>query len=478
MSREDPREPLETAPAGPPPAGGLFAPIFTTDELADSTSDRAWLQAMLDVEAALSAAEADLRVVPPAAAESIRECCRAEGFDPGELGRAAGHPVVPLVQALRSMVPPEAADWVHHGATSQDVLDSAAMLVARRSTVSILDSLDGIAAAAAGIAVEHRATLITARTILQPALPTTLGVKAAGWCVATLEAARGLRAIADTHLAVQLGGAAGTLAALGTRGLEVGDAMASRLGLAPAPFPWHTDRTRPAELASALGVAAGVAGKIALDVALLMQNEVGEAREPAAEGRGSSSTMPHKRNPVLAASTAAAVRRAHALAGVMLSSMVHEHERAAGGWQTEWETLGELPRAAGGASAHVRTMLEGLEVDSARMAANLDATRGILMAERLTEHLTPRLGGKAAARLAVERAVARAVARALGSGRTLAEEIGADEEAVAALRPGKMDEIFDERSYLGEADTILGRALAPWQESLGAGVTEGGATCR
>ncbi len=308
----------------------------------EAVSDVAWVQAMLDVEAALARAEARCGLIPAEAAEAIAGCCRADRFDVAALGRGAapsGTPVVPLVRAMTAAVPREAAGYVHWGATSQDVIDTAMMLIARRGLDLLLDDLERVATACAALAERHRATLISARTLLQQALPTTFGLKAAGWLVATLEARDRLAEVRHRRLAVQLGGAAGTLAALEGRGLEVSRELAGELDLPEPALPWHTARARVAELGAALGVAAGTMAKIARDVALMMQTEVGEAFEPAAPGRGGSSTLPHKRNPVAAVEVDACFRGVQAQAGLLLAAMVQEHERAAGAWQAEWAAV-------------------------------------------------------------------------------------------------------------------------------------------
>jgi 3-carboxy-cis,cis-muconate cycloisomerase len=362
----------------------LFDPIFSTDEVLAATGPDAWLQAMLDVEAALAGVEAEMGLVPADAAATIAGCCRAERFDPGELGRAArhgGNPVIPLVEALRAVVQEPTAQWVHRGATSQDILDSAAMLVTRRSIVLIDGELDGLAAACAELAARHRHTVMAGRTLLQQALPITFGVKAAGWLVGAVEV-RARLGDAVRRLAVQLGGAAGTLAAFGSEGPEVVRRLSARLGLAEPVLPWHTNRVRVADVASALGMVVGAAAKVSLDVGLLMQTEVGEAAEPRP---GGSSTMPHKRNPVGAATVGAAARRAPALVSVVLGAMVQEHERALGGWQAEWQTLTELLRLAGGAAGRARETAAGLDVDVERMGDNV----GMLSAQDIGALVDP-----------------------------------------------------------------------------------------
>jgi 3-carboxy-cis,cis-muconate cycloisomerase len=310
----------------------LFDPIFTTDELRRATSDGAWMAAMLDFESALALAQADAGLVPASAAQAIVSACTDASFDIGEIGRearSAGNPAAPLVRALVDAAGTAGAGYVHFGATSQDVLDTAAMLVSKRATAIVLGELDRATDACALLVERHGSTVLTARTLLQPAVPTTFGLKAAGWLDGLLDAGEGLREVRESALAVQLGGAGGTLASLGDKGIEVTRLLAHRLGLAEPRLAWHTGRVRIARLASSLAIAAGVAAKIALDVTLLMQAEVAEASEHAG---GGSSTLPHKSNPVACASVSGAARRAGALAGLLLQGLAQEHERATGAW--------------------------------------------------------------------------------------------------------------------------------------------------
>jgi len=344
-----------------------FDALFVPAALREAVSDRAWLRGMLEAERALAAVEARAGVIPAAAAEAITAACREELYDPEELaldGRRAGNPVEPLVRALREAVGGDAAPYVHHGATSQDVLDTAAALVARDAGAIVLAELAGVAAQCARLAEEHRGTVMAARTILQQAVPTTFGLKAAGWLVAVVQS-RAL--VAAAPLPAQLGGAGGTLAALGDRGLEVLGAYAKELSLEEPVVPWHALRVTVGRLGARLDIAAGTVAKIAADVALLAQTEVGEVREPH---EGGSSTMPHKRNPVGSTLTRACATGAHAAAGV-LTSGVHEHERAAGAWHAEWKALSDCLALTGGAAAWMRETLEGLEVDVERMRANV-----------------------------------------------------------------------------------------------------------
>jgi 3-carboxy-cis,cis-muconate cycloisomerase len=301
-------------------------------------------------------------------AGEIFKACDAARFDFEEIaaaGRPVANPVEPLVRALREAVGGEAARYVHWGATSQDVLDTASMLVARRSLGLIRAELDAVAAACARLAEDHRATVMAARTLLQQAVPTTFGLKAASWLVGVVEARERL---AGVRLAAQLGGAAGTLAALGEKGPEVLKLFANELGLAEPAIPWHTVRVRIGELGGALDLAAGACAKIALDVTLLAQTEVAEV---STGDDGRSSTMPHKRNPASAVLALACARQARAHAGVLTASLVQEHERATGAWQAEWEALSGALAYAGGAAAATRTTLEVLRVDKERMRQNV-----------------------------------------------------------------------------------------------------------
>jgi 3-carboxy-cis,cis-muconate cycloisomerase len=346
-----------------------FSAIFVPDELAAVLSDRAWLGALLDAERALLEAVVAAGLVPAASAAAVADALRAELYDGEALvreGRAAGNPVEPLVRAIRAGVGAEHGRFVHLGATSQDILDSASMLVARRALPLIEAELDGAAEACARLAEEHRGTVMAARTLLQQAVPTTFGYKAAGWLVAVVEARARLAAV---ELPAQLGGAAGTLAAFGADGPDVLGQYAAALGLREPTLPWHTLRGPLVDLAGALAGAAGVAAKIGTDVVLLAQTEVAEVAE--AEGGGASSTMPHKRNPTNAILADACARHARANASVLFESAVQEHERAAGAWHAEWHALTTALAAAGGAAAAIRRSLDGLRVDVVRMRANI-----------------------------------------------------------------------------------------------------------
>jgi 3-carboxy-cis,cis-muconate cycloisomerase len=331
-----------------------FEALFLPEDLREAVSDGAWLNAMLEAERALRAAEVRAGVVP--AGEWTGVSLDADAL--AREGRRAGNPVEPLVRALR-----ERDEHVHHGATSQDILDTAAALVTRDALVIVRRELDELASACAGLAEVHRATLMAARTLLQQATPTTFGLKAAQWLVALLDARDGLE-----DLPAQLGGAAGTLAALGDRGLEVQRLYAEELGLEMPELPWHTNRVGVARLGAGLAIAAGVAAKLAVDVELLAQSEVGEVRVPAG---GVSSAMPHKQNPVGPTLTRACALHAQAASSILTAALVQEHERAAGAWHAEWKALSDGLAYSGAALAWMRETLEGLEVDADRMRANV-----------------------------------------------------------------------------------------------------------
>lgn len=451
--------PSSPGPSSSGPRPGLFSGMFARGEAAAEVSDLAWLAAMLDVEAALAGAQAGIGLVPAEVPAALAGACRPELHDIAELGERAartGNPVIPLVAALRERVEPGLRRFVHYGATSQDINDTAAMLVARRALTPILADLSACADACARLASDHRGTVMAGRTVLQHAVPITFGLKAAGWLSALDRSRAGL---AEVPLPVQYGGAAGTLSVLGERGHEVPPLLAARLGLAEPIIPWHTDRTPVARLACALGTAAGTLGKVANDVKLLAQTEVAEVAEPTGPGRGTSSAMPHKRNPVGSMSVLACVQRVPGLVASVLDGMVQEHERAAGPWQAEWETLGELLRLTGSAASWLREVLEGLTVDPARMRANLGATRGLLMAEQVVV----RLGGTPEAR----RLVDAACARATEEGAELREVLLADPGV--SLPAGEIDAALDPAGALGSAAVFVDRALAAYENVTGAG---------
>jgi len=440
-----------------PDTDALFDPVLAHGGVRAVTGDGAWLQAMLDVEAALAGAAADCAVIDRADADAIAAACDADTFDAAAIGRdatAAGNPVVPLVRALTAAVGVPADAHVHRGATSQDVLDTAAMLVARAAVEVIVDDLAATADAAAALARTYRDVPMAGRTLLQQAVPTTFGCRAAGWMTGLDAAAARLLTIRDTGLPAQLGGAAGTLATLGDAGPEVATAFARRLELMAPVVPWHTIRTPVAELAGALGTAAGVCAKIARDITLLAQTEVGEVSEGAA-GRGGSSTMPHKQNPVAAVAAVAAAAAAPGLVATLLTAMVHEHERAAGAWHAEWRPWTQLLRTTGSAAAWLRDSIGNLEVHADRMRMNLELTGGMLQAEGVTTALTAALG-----RLTAHDLVAAAADRARTEGTDLRTQLAAEREVTDVCPPAELARLLDPAAATGNAAVLVDRALA------------------
>jgi 3-carboxy-cis,cis-muconate cycloisomerase len=424
---------------------------------------------MLEVESALAAAQSGAGLIPGQAAAAIAAVCEQPSrFDLAGLGEqaaASANPVEPLVRTLSALVPEEAAPFVHWGATSQDVLDTAMMLVARRALDLLLGDLQALADACAILADRHRSTLMPGRTLLQHALPITFGLKAACWLSGAMAARDELAGIRARRLAVQFGGAAGTLASQGDRGLEVLADLARRLDLAEPVLPWHAERSRVALLGAALAVAAGAAGKIALDVALLAQTEV---REVAEMKPGSSSAMPHKQNPVAAIEIDAAVRGVQAQAGVLLGAMRAEHERAAGAWQAEWAALSEAFRLAGGAVGRAAEMVGGLEVDEARMRSNLDLSGGLVMSESVTLALAPALGRQRAREL-----VQAAARRASDGGRSFSAELAGDPEVMKHLSKEALNAALDPARYLGSTQALIERALTEYRRKPPSPVPEG-----
>jgi 3-carboxy-cis,cis-muconate cycloisomerase len=433
----------------------LFDGVLARGRVRAAVDDAAVLQAMLDAEAALARVEASSGLISGAAAAAITSASDARRYDVSALGSAAaasGNPVVPLVDALREAVGEDLGASVHHGATSQDILDTAMMLVTRRALQPLYADLAAASEAAARLAGAHIDTLMAGRTLLQQALPTTFGAKAAGWLVSLDEVDAMLRQRAREGLTVQLGGAAGTLAGLGDAGPAVLHAFALELELGEPVVPWHTDRVRVASIAATLGVVAGAIGKVALDVTLLAQTEVGEVAE-GVPGRGGSSTLPHKRNPVAAVSALAATRRAPGLVATLLALMPQAHERAAGEWQAEWRPLLDLLEVVGSGAAWLLDCLTHLGVDADRMRANLGATGGRLLAERAVEGLAPLLGRGPAREL-----VGRLATDDDLASRPLAELL-LERSELASLAPATVRGWFDPEAYLGSARTFVTRAV-------------------
>ncbi|MFJ2162807.1 3-carboxy-cis,cis-muconate cycloisomerase [Streptomyces sp. NPDC087856] len=471
-------DPTPTTPPPPPPAelsahldAGLLSPVRAGTPVEAAVGDVAWLQAMLDAEAALARAQAALGTVPASAAAAVTAAARAEFFDVRELALAAretANPVVGLVAALTARVAqdcPGAAEYVHRGSTSQDVLDTGAMLVAARALRLIVADLRSVADALAVLAAGHRDTVMAGRTLALHAVPTTFGLKAAGWRQLVLDAADRLDRLASGGLPVALGGAAGTLAGYlqyagpGTDPAalseELTEAFARETGLAAPVLPWHALRTPVADLAAGLAHAAGALGKIAADVLVLARTEIGEVAEPAVAGRGASSAMPHKRNPVLATLIRSAALQVPAQAGVLTQCLVAEDERSAGVWHAEWQPLRECLRLTGGAAHTAVELARGLTVRPDRMRANLEATGGQLVSERLSAVLTPRLGRTAAREL-----LTRASLLATRTGLPLSDTLAGLPELAGILTKEEAAALLTPSAYTGAAPALVDRALA------------------
>ena len=439
----------------------LFDAYFTSAPMRAVFCDQGRLQGMLDFEAALARAEAAVGLIPASAVAPIAGACCAELYDIPALATAiatAGNSAIPLVKALGrqiAAVDAEAERYVHLGATSQDAMDSGLVLQLRAAVALFETELAQLAEDLAVQAERHAATPLAGRTWLQHATPVTLGMKLAGLLGALTRQRQRLAELKPRLLVLQFGGAAGTLAALGEHALPVSEALAGELGLALPEQPWHTQRDRLVEFAGWLGLLAGTLGKLGRDLSLLMQTDVGEVFEPSAPGKGGSSTMPHKRNPVGAAVLIGAATRAPGLVATMLSAMPQEHERSLGLWHAEWETLPELCCLLSGALQQARLLLPGLEVDAARMRENLDLTRGLVLAEAVSIALAQRIGRERAHHL-----VEQCCRQAVNDGRHLRDVLGANAEVAAELSAAELDRLLDPAHYLGLAQSWVARAVA------------------
>jgi 3-carboxy-cis,cis-muconate cycloisomerase len=451
-----------------------FDPLFRADAMRRVFTDRGRLQGILDFEAALARAQARSGVVPATAAAAIAGKCRAELFDIAALSQAtavAGNSAIPVINELTRLVAaanPAAAGYVHWGATSQDAMDTGLVLQLRQGLDLIEADALQLCAALAKATAEHKETPIAGRTWLQHAAPTTFGLKVAGWLCAVARHLERIRAVRTRALVLQLGGAAGTLAAIGEDAEKTTSLLAEELGLAPAEMPWHAHRDRLVEVAVTLGLLVGTLGKMARDIALMTQSEVAEVAEPSAPGRGGSSSMPQKRNPVGCATVLAAATRISALVAVLLSAMTQEHERGLGGWQAEWETLPEVLLLTSGALSQMRQVMEGLRVDAERMRANLDATRGLIYAEAVSTVLARAIGHAAAHQL-VERACRDALAR----NRHLQEVVSGDAEITGHLSAAELKSLFDPNQHVRAAARLVDRALAATWGNISSSLTEG-----
>jgi 3-carboxy-cis,cis-muconate cycloisomerase len=439
----------------------IFDALFGDPAVDAILSDASLVAAMLRVEFALAKAEAAIGVIPARAVDAIEQSADVAGYDLAALAAEAaqaGNLAIPLVRHLTQRVAridADSARYVHWGATSQDIIDTAMVLQLRDATAIVLASLERASDAAAVLAERHASTVMAGRTWLQHATPITFGLKAAGW-MSTLDRARAqVRDALARASVLQLGGASGTLAAFGDRSLEIARAVASELSLAFPELPWHASRDRFATLACALGVATGAIGKIARDISLLAQTEVAEAFEPGGEGRGGSSTMPQKRNPVGSSVVLAASVRVPGLVATVLAAMPQEHERALGGWQAEWETIPALVRLTAGAARRTAEMLGGLEIDAVRMRVNVDLTRGVSLAESVSMALAEHIG-----KVDAHRTVGVAARRAIAERRPLGTVLAEMPEVTKHLGRAEIERRLSAENYLGATEQLVRDALA------------------
>ncbi len=439
----------------------LFDAYFTAPAMRAIFCDAGRVQGMLDFEAALARAEARVGLIPAEAVAPIEAACKAELYDYPALAQAiatAGNSAIPLVKALGKRIAatdPEAERYVHLGATSQDAMDSGLVLQLRAAIGLLENDLAKLANALATQAERHIDTPLAGRTWLQQATPVTLGMKLAGVLGAVTRHRQRLAELKPRLLCLQFGGASGSLAALGDAGWAVSGALAQELQLTLPEQPWHTQRDRLVEFASLLGMIAGSLGKLGRDLSLLMQTEAGEVFEPSAPGKGGSSTMPHKRNPVSAAVLIGAATRAPGLMATMLAAMPQEHERSLGLWHAEWETLPELCCLVSGALQQALVVVPGLEVDAARMRANLELTQGLVLAEAVSIALAQKIGRDAAHHL-----IEQCCKQAVREGAHLRAVLGASAEVSAQLSAAELDRLLDAAHYLGQARRWVERAVA------------------
>jgi 3-carboxy-cis,cis-muconate cycloisomerase len=424
-------------------------------------ADDARLQRMLDVEAALARAEADVGVIPQAAVAPIAAACKASLFDHAQIADAsvaAGNLAIPLVKMLTAAVKEKdaaAAGYVHWGATSQDIIDTALVLDIRAGVDALLADLHRAIAGFTKLAQQHRHTDTIARTWLQHATPMPFGLKLAGYAASLARSRRRIADAAREACVLQFGGASGTLASLGDKGPAVAEKLAAHLGLPMPDAPWHSHRDRLGEVAAALGILTASCGKIARDVSLLMQTETGEAFEPAGAGRGGSSTMPHKRNPVAAAAALTCAAMAPNIVATIIAGGVQEHERALGGWQAEWPSFPALLLVTSGALAAIVDIAAGLEVDAARMRANLDLTHGLIMSEAVSFALAKKLGKQEAHHL-----IEAAGKEAVKTKRHLRDVLLDNKEITAIVPPDELKRLFEPSSYQGASQVFIDRLLA------------------
>ena len=441
---------------------GLFEPVFITDEMAPITSARNLVQKMVEFECALAQAQAEVGLIPVKAAKEISGLISTHGIDPTELGvkaRSGGTPVIPLVQILTDKLSVSARPWIHYGATSQDVLDTATMMIIREAIKLIYADLLQVGASLASLAQQHRRTPMVARTLMQHALPTTFGLKVANWLDGVVSASVSLERFFAEGLSVQFGGAAGTLAALGDSGIEVGTRVASILGLSLPIMPWHAQRVRIAELGASLSLTVGALAKISTDIILASQAEIGELSQVQDYG-GGSSAMPQKVNPVGPIVVNACFRRMQGLLPVLYGCLLAENERGAGEWQAEWQTLRDLLLVTGVSVQRTSATLSNLVVDKNKMLQNLELSRGNVMSERILLMLSEVLGRSTAHDL-----VREATGRTIRNASTLKEELMKESVFRERFSPEDTLKAFDPLTYLGSAQVFIDNALAEWRNS-------------
>jgi 3-carboxy-cis,cis-muconate cycloisomerase len=441
-----------------PADSAILGGLFGSEAMRRLFSDAARLQKMLDVEAALARVEARLGIVPHEAADAITRAAKVQNLSFEELGastRNVGYPVVALVKQLGKAAGGDAARYVHWGATTQDILDTALVLQIREGLILIRAEVVRIAHALVERAQKHRTDLMAGRTHLQHALPVTFGYKCAVWAAPLLDDLARLDALSSRVLRVQFGGAVGTLASLGDKGRAVTEGLARELGLAVPDAPWHVARDALAETASTLGILCGNLAKFATDIILLMQTEIAEVFEPHQAGRGGSSTMPQKRNPIASEYVLAASRGVHALVPLMLSAMAQDHERATGPWQSEQLALPQVFVLTSGALMHAAAIAEGMTVDTKRMRQNLDSTHGLVLAEAVMMAAAKALGRDKA-----HHVVEHAASKAIAEKRPLADILKEDKTLAGHLSAAEIDRVLDPAGYVGESAGVVDRVVA------------------
>ncbi len=438
----------------------LYQNIFYSEKVNSLYTDEALINYMLQFEAVLAKAQAKHELIPANVANTIEECCKVENINLEELIADAGlggNVNIPLIKQLTAAVKQkdsEAAKYVHYGATSQDVIDTAIMRQAKDAVTMIAEDLKQLIRQLVSLVEEHRKTVMIGRSFMQHARPITFGYKVAGWLDALLRSQKTIQILLQQGFALQLGGAVGTLSGMQEKGLQVSETMSELLDLQNPSKPWHTERDRFVTISSALGILTGNIGKMAKDISLLMQTEIAEVFEPSATGKGGSSTMPHKRNPVGCIAILANANRVPGLVATMLSCMTHDHERATGLWHAEWETLSDIVKLTAGAVKKAVELTNGLEVDAQRMLANLELTNGLIYAENVALALADKIG-KADAHELVE----QCCVNAQSEGVPLKEIILKDRTIVKELNKEKIEELFDACNSIGLFNEYIDNVL-------------------